>query len=209
MFRTKTIVLFFVKTVVIYLVLSAPFSFYDETYGSLFRKSSEVIFKRFDQNGFLKLLPTDAPHASSLYVGNYTQIAQDGQAHCAIYKLNTRHFGYLPTILLIALILGSPVNWKRKLTSLIIGFFLISALILFKEWIYIQQICIEKPWLMLYNFSETRKTFIEHFFNSYVSPTAPSLLFTIILWILLIFKRKDFVINEIIPVKKGDVKKSS
>ncbi|MCX6251091.1 MAG: hypothetical protein NTX61_10110 [Bacteroidetes bacterium] len=208
MFRTKTIVLFLVKAIVIYILFSISFSFYDELYGNLFRKSSGLIFQRFHQNGFVKLSSKDKPYITRLYVGNYTQVKPDGTAHCAIYEVNTRHFGYLPTVLLFSLILASPVKWKRMVISFLIGFILVSGLIIFKEWIYIQHICIEKPWLMLYDFSESRKSFIEHFFNSYINPTAPSLLFMVIIWILVTFNRKDFVVKEVTPAKPGVVRKS-
>ena len=207
MFRTKTIILFFVKAIVIYLFLSASFQFYDVFYGNLYSKSNQWIFDRFNHYGFIKLVPKDKPSLSTFYVGNYTQIKADGKVHCAIYELNTRHFGYLPTILLISLILASPVNWKRMLIALFIGIILISGFAILKQWIYILHICIEKPWLMLYEFSESRKHFIEHIFNSYVSPTAPSLVLTVIIWILVTFNIRDLAPKETSMVKKVPVRK--
>lgn len=52
-------------------------------------------------------------------------------------ELNTWNFSYLPLAFIIALILATPINWKRKLLALLLGVLLMDLFIYFKVYIFL------------------------------------------------------------------------
>jgi hypothetical protein len=127
-----------------------------------------------------------------VYIGNYTMTRPDGTAPAASVDVNTRYTGYLPTILLISLVLASPVPWKRKLTALSFGLILITLLIMFKQWIALLWYCEEKSWLHLTNFTVTGKKLLT-FANNFIAVSAGTVLyFVAVIWLLVTFRMDDF-----------------
>jgi hypothetical protein len=124
--RGRTLGLFLVKAMVIYVLLAAPFSFYDSFYGEFFRACSRSFFDGFQGNGYLMLTKQEDKCITHVNVINRKQIRPDGSARSAGVDVNTRYLGYIPTILLISLVLASPVPWKRKFVALLIGLILVT-----------------------------------------------------------------------------------
>ena len=112
MLRSKTLLLFLLKAVIIYGLLSLPLSFYDEVYGNFYRKVAEVFFSKFRETGFVKFSECKEPAKTHINVGNYALVRPDGSCDTATADINTRYLGFIPTILLISLVMASPVSWK-------------------------------------------------------------------------------------------------
>ena len=192
MLRSKTLLLFLLKAVIIYGLLSVPFSFYDEIYGKIYRNVAEVFFSKFRENGFVKFREWKEPVTTHINVGNNAMIRPDGTSDTAAIDVNTRYLGYLPTILLIALVLASPVPWKRRLPAVAAGLILVTLLIMFKQWISLLWLCEQHPFLQLTNFSGTGKKLLT-FFNTFISVTSSSVLyFVVAIWLMVTFRVGDF-----------------
>ncbi len=199
MLSSRTLLLFLLKAIVIYGLLSAPISFYDETYGKLYRNVAGIFFSKFRDSGFVKFKEGKQPATTHVNVGNYALVRPDGTSRTAYVDINTRFLGYLPTILLISLVLASPVPWKRRLIALAVGLVLVTLLVIFKQWIGLLWLCEESPWLQLTNFTVSGKKLLGSV-NTIISVSASTVLyFVVVIWLLVTFNKDDF---KTIKVKK-------
>ncbi len=192
MLRSKTLMLFLVKALIIYGFLSVPLTFYDATYGSFYRKVAGVFFSKFRETGFVKFKEWKEPSTTHVNLGNYALVRPDGTSRTGFVDINTRYLGYIPTILLISLVLASPVPWKRKLIALISGLILVMLLLMFKQWIALLQLSEESPFLQLTNFTGTSKSILT-FLNTFICTFSSSVLyFVVAIWLLVTFRVDDF-----------------
>ncbi len=191
MLQSRTLWLFLLKAVVLYGLLSAPLAFYDEAYGDFYRKVADQCFGHFRGPGFAKFNEMKDPAMTHTNIGNYTLALADGSFDTAAVDINTRILGYLPTILLISLVLASPVPWRRKLFALATGFVLVMLLIIFKHWISILYQCEQNPWLKLTNFTGTGKKIFD-FTNAFISTSSFTVPYFVVgIWLLVTFRMED------------------
>lgn len=196
MLQSKTLFLFLVKALLIYGILSAPFSFYDEAYGVFYRKVAGVFFTKFRDNGAVKFRAWNEPATTRVNVGSYAIVNPNGTFRTTAVNINTRYTGYIPTILLIALVLASPVPWKRRLVALVAGLTLVMLLIMFKQWIALLWLCEQTPWLQLTDFTKTGEKLLG-FTNTVISVSAGTVLyFVVAIWILVTFRVEDFKMQK-------------
>ncbi len=201
MLRSKTLILFLLQALLIYGLLSAPLTFYDKTYGDFYRKVAEMFFSNFRDTGFVKFKEWKDPATTHVNLGNYALVRPDGSSKTTFVDINTRYLGYIPTILLLSLVLASPVPWKRRLIALVSGFTLVMLLIMFKQWIALLWLSNETPWLQLTNITGTAKTVLT-FLNTFISVSSSSVLyFVVAIWLLVTFRVEDFKVQKAKPGK--------
>ncbi len=191
MLRTRTLLLFLLKATVIYALLAAPLSMYDEAYGKFYRNLAGKMVGRFHDSGFVRFTSMSKPEMTHLNIGNYKLALADGSFDTAAVDINTRILGYLPTVLLISLVLASPVPWRRKLLALPAGFILVMGLVLFKQYIFILDQCVKNPFLKLTDYSGFSKSLFD-FTNTFInisSFTVPY--FVVVIWLLVTFRISD------------------
>ena len=184
------------KVLLIYGFLSLPFSFYDETYGMVYRKVAGVFFSKFRDNGSVVFREWKEPAMTRVNIGSYAIVNPDGTFHTAAVNINTRYMGYFPTILLIALVLASPVPWNRKLFALAAGLILLTLLIMFKQWIALLWLCEQNTWLRLTDFTGTSKKLLT-FLNTFISDASSTVLyFVFLIWFIVTFRLEDLKIQN-------------
>jgi hypothetical protein len=191
MLRTKPLLFFFIKAFIIYLILAAPFSFYDEGYGRFYRKVAGNLFNHFDGNGFVRFTEVQDKAMTRVNVGNYDQIKKDGTAETTYGFLNIRYLAYLPTVLLISLILASPVNWKRKVFALLTGLLLFTAFIMILQWLNIMFLSIRASWLNLAVYSDTKKNILNFAYRYLVEMPGFTRFLVVLIWLLVTFRIDD------------------
>ncbi len=191
MLRSKTLLLFLLKAALIYGILALPWSFYDEGYGSFYRKVASSMFGKFRESGFVMFDKTKEPAITHVNLGNFKQQLPNGSFDTKAVDINTRIHGYLPTVLLIALVLASPVAWKRKLIGLAIGLALTMGLILFKQWIALLWLCDKTTWLDLTHFEGFSKRLLA-FTNTFISTSSFTIPYFVVgIWLLVTFRLND------------------
>ena len=196
MLQSKTLLLFLLKAIIIYGLLSAPISFYDQAYGKFYRKVAGVFFSKFRENGFVWFKEWKKPATTHVNVGSYALVRPDGTSNTASVDINTRYMGYIPTILLISLVLASPVPWKRRLIGLTAGLILLMLLIMFKQWIALLWLCEQFPWLQLTHFTDTARKLLT-FTNTFISISSSTVLyFVVTIWLLVTFRVEDFRVKK-------------
>jgi len=192
MLRSKILLLFLLKAVIIYGFFSLPFSVYDEAYGSFYRKVAGDFFSTFRETGFVKFRELNDPAYTHLDIGNNALVNAEGYGTAAGVNTNTRYLGYIPTILLISLVLASPVSWRRRLIALAAGLIPVTLLIIFKQWISLLWLCEMNPWLQLTHFTTFSKTILA-FTNTFISSSPSTVLyFVVAIWLLVTFRVEDF-----------------
>lgn len=201
MLSSKTLLLFLLKAAVLYGLLSAPISMFDEAYGNFYRKMAGNVFGKFRESGFVKFSEMEAPAMTHLNIGNYLLPLPDGSFDTAAVDINTRILGFLPTVLLISLVVASPVTWKRKLFALATGLVLVMLLVLFKQWIFLLDQCVQNDWLKLAEFTGFSKT-IFTFTNKFISTSSFTVAyFVVVIWLLVTFRIEDLK-QSLAKVKK-------
>jgi len=125
-------------------------------------------------------------------MGNLAQIKPNGSFDTAATDINTRYLGYIPTILILSLVLASPVPWKRKIMALLVGLILVMLLVLFKQWISLLWLCETNPWLSLTHFGPTGKKLLTFANKVFCESSSTVLYFVVGIWLLVTFRLDDF-----------------
>ncbi|MCX6231290.1 MAG: hypothetical protein NTZ33_07080 [Bacteroidetes bacterium] len=191
MLKNKPLLMFLIKAILIYSLLAAPFSFYDGMYGKFYRACSQKLFHRFHDTGFVQFSEGKQKYNTNFNIGNYKIIISNTSAQATIGEINTRYRGYLPTILLISLIIASPVQWKRKFYGLIIGLVILNAYIFLKQWIDILYTSVNTSWLKLYDYNESQKKILEEVYLIFIKNFGLIWVVVVIIWMIVTFRKDD------------------
>ena len=193
--RSKTLLLFLLKSVIIYTLLSLPFSFYDGHMEIFTGKIAGTFFGKFREGGFVLFSETKEPTKTHINAGIYAYTRPDGSCDTATDDIISRYLGYIPTILLISLVLSSPVPWRRRLVALAAGLFLVTMLILLKQWISLLWLCEINTWLKFPHFTGIGKKLLS-FANTFIAASSSTLLyFVVAIWLLVTFRVEDFKVK--------------
>src|SRR6185436_15531588 len=191
MLQRKQVYLFLLKAIAVYALLALPLRTYDEQYGKFYRSVSTSLFAKFGDSGLTRFRGTADKKVTNVYVGNYAQVQEDKTTRTAISDINTRYRGYMPTILFIALVIATPLPFRRKMFVLLFGLFLVTAFVMVKQWIHLQYICEQNPWLNLVEFSDSGKRNVEFFYNTFVAYISPTLFLVVAIWMAVSFRLAD------------------
>lgn len=182
---------FLFSALLIYIILALPVVAIEKTYTTFFSKTSSFFLGSFFETGFARYLTNSDPVTVHVQVGNKANKTTENTVRVALTDVKTRIRGYLPTILFVALILASPIPWRPKLLKLFFGFFLLTAFVLFKQWIHILFVIDQNPFLSLYTFNSFEKKVVEFGYTNIITTVGPSLLVAVLIWVLLIYRRKE------------------
>ena len=190
MLQSKQIVFFFLKALVIYGLLVLPLSF-DTSYAKFYRVCGKQFFGKIQGKGFVMFNESKGKYDTRIIMGNYAQVLPNGKAAVVSRPLSVHYMGYMSTILLVSLVLATPIVWKRKLVSLIIGLVLLTLFIMFKQWIHLLFLNISNPWLRLYQFNDAQKTIIEYLYPKLADSLGTSWFVVVVIWLLISFRKDD------------------
>ena len=192
MLQSKTLLLFLLKAVIIYTVLCAPISYYDRAYGVFYRSIAGFTFETFNGTGFAMFREMDDPAMTHLLIGNYALVKPDKTTVTLERFINTRYLGFIPTILLVSLVLASPVPWKRRAVALAAGFLVITLLVIFKQWIALLWHSEQNSWLQLSTFTGFREKLFKYSYHIICVSSSTLLYFVVAVWLLVTFRVDDF-----------------
>ncbi|OQY29140.1 MAG: hypothetical protein B6244_04705 [Candidatus Cloacimonetes bacterium 4572_55] len=137
----KPIIIFIIKVSAIYILLMIPWPGLTEGYTHLYRGVGNVIFHSLWNEGVVEFteIPTDNLEDQDTMI-ILQKRAQPGdnrpRSRGKIFS-SSRYNTYVPTILVIALILAAPLPLPRKMGALLIGIFAVNCFALFKLWVLI------------------------------------------------------------------------
>lgn len=130
-----SVAVFLLRCALTYGLLIFPWPGWNGTYGRYFRMLGELVF---GQNGagwivvFTSASPVVRPPLDTqITLANRRQVDAHGNIPAKILALDSRAVGWVPTAFLAALIVATPVSWRRRGEALLWGLLWIHAFILF------------------------------------------------------------------------------
>lgn len=117
----------------------------------------------------------------ALFLSNASWIESGKLIGVTTNKASDR-IGYLITAFFAALVIATPVSWKRKLVALILGLVLVTAFVMLKLYVIILQAFTQVDWFGL--FQEPSATQNIHFwYENFAAPASYGYSFVVIVWL--------------------------
>lgn len=201
MFPKRKIAGFFFCLIVFYAVPMAPWPGLVEAYGNFFRVVVEFGTNAADplHNVVIRRYRPGEPLTSTVMDTRVIHRIASAPEHWprgfSQSIRSSRYTGYMPTILTLALILATPLPWKRRLVSLCIGGLLVNAFVALmpaiqvyqtfhepgNHWIFGQIPSLYPAWEFLLGKLTEMSMWLSPY---YIGPT--------VIWLLVVFRRKDW-----------------
>jgi len=191
MLQNRPVLIFLLKAIIIFCVLAIPLSIYDRVYGNFYRGVGNTVFAKFHKTGFARFTASKTSFMTHVEAGNKMPTYNNVPIANVSADFNTRYRGYIPTAFLVSLILASPLKTRRKIFSLFTGIFILTAIIMIKQWIHLLYMCEQGTWLLLYNFTPEQKERIEWWYHNFANYSGSTLIIVIAVWILVSFRKSD------------------
>jgi hypothetical protein len=179
-------------------LLILPWPGWNELYGEYFRALGQMAFSREGDTRIVRFEPHELQHGFSslntrMTLANRDLVDSSGNGRVEMVDLDTRSIGWVPTALTVALILATPVSWRRRGRALLWGLLLIHCFILFslQTWIWD-----ESPDLSLTTLSPFWKTVADDLEYTLVTQLGASFSVPVLIWILVTYRREDKLISS-------------
>lgn len=191
-------------------MLVFPLMGLEKPYTNTFTNISEWLFEDFEGKGMIKFQEERKRDADgydifmqlvnkATYEKEYQRVQNQGSSgsvqmavKSAIYNYSAWNRAYIPLVFLLALILSTPINIKRKALAAVLGLFLWTGFALwdFKMKLLYQ---FQSQDFLSYLDPDGLKAGFVNMLNKYFSPNLDILfLITVLIWILVSFRRKDW-----------------
>ena len=133
--RARSIAGFLVRFAAVYAILIAPWPGLTTSYGRLYCAVGELLFGSRQPERSVRLVRVDPARSPDASWQRDTAIileirgARVGHRHVPPFGAtrSSRYTGYVPTAILIALVVATPIPWRRRAEALLWGVLLISA----------------------------------------------------------------------------------
>lgn len=105
---------------------------------------------------------------------------------------SSRLVGYMPTVSLIALVIASPLPWKRRWRALLLGLLLVHVFVAFRMAIPIQNSFSNPDALQVHHPGPFGSWLLDVAERAFLSAPASAFVVPILLWVLVAFRRQDW-----------------
>jgi hypothetical protein len=179
--------------VLIYGVLIAPWPGWNALYSDYFRNLGTLAFSRDDGARFISFQPYHEQHGFSsldtrMSLANRNLLTRDGKHLVLMVDLDSRSLGWVPTAFTAALILATPVPWRRRVGSFIGGMILVHLFILFSLATWIWE---KSPDLSLATYPLWWQRIVAETEYALITQLGASFSVPLVIWILVTFRRAD------------------
>jgi len=183
----KPISFFLLKAALIYAVLMIPWPGVREGYRAGFRAVGNVMFSslkggmasvRFEPYG------EPDPHKD-------TELVLRKPPRSGRTEIGVDYLSYRPTAFLVALVLATPVPWRRRSLALLVGLVFINLFIAFRVWLRVFDALSDGNVLSVYALSEFWKNVVRMGVTVLVRAPVPTYIVPAFVWLLVSFRRGD------------------
>lgn len=105
---------------------------------------------------------------------------------------SSRLVGYMPTVSLIALVLASPIPWRRRGRALVPGLLLVTGFVAFRMAIPIRNSFSHPDALQVHHPGRFGAWLLDVSERAFLSAPASAFVVPILLWVLVAFRRQDW-----------------
>ena len=194
----STITIFLRRFVFVFLVLAIPWPGVNSAYGLYFRAFGRTFFGDNDRRELSFETPGEnekRPNATRIVIVNRALMHPDGSGPVRNLDIDAAGF-WRATALLLALILATPIPWRRRIQALFWGMFWIHLFILLMLGYGIWNESTEIGMVML---SPFWKSFANGLKEAVIAQFGLAL--SVLIWILVTFRRGDRFWHTMLPVR--------
>lgn len=184
---------------IVYLILVLPIFGFAEKYAEFYRAQATKYFSSVSESGYVVFEghEDNGTDDTRIYQTNTKLVNHKGDVESVPYNISTRILGYLPSILLIALFLATPISWIKRLLLLAGGFFLLHSILMFFLYVIIKVKFIETPWLKMYtDIGSTNKSIWIYLNNTINHGIGLNSFLVIIIWLILVFSFEKNILDK-------------
>lgn len=197
--ESKPLFRFFCLFFLLYTLLIFPWPGVQELYTGYFCSFARLLFCEQSGDRILKFDTIPPEHRKrtldiSITIANRTQLDATGSGHAVRLDLDSRGIGWIPTALLSALVLATPLPWKRRCRALSLGLLAIHLLIFVALQACIWDISDDTNGLCLIRLSPFYKTVVSGIDETLVTQLGASFVLPFLIWALVTFRRQDIEI---------------
>lgn len=194
--NAKPVLLFLLRFTLVFVLLMAPWPGWVDGYGEYFRALGRKCLRHPGGGGLAKFTRSPAPSDGldiTIYLTNADMVERGGNAPATWVKIGSRVLGLIPTALLMALILATPVPWWRRARALGWGLVWIHGFIVTAIFLAIcRQFQIAQTSLGVFEWSPPGKWIVEWLYQIAVEHIGARLALTVVIWVLVTFTREDW-----------------
>ena len=191
----KLIAGFIWRFVVLYALLIVPWPGFNGAYGRYFCALGQLIFARENDRRIVHFepVPEELRHQLDIRIalGNREHLDRNGSGQMVFLELDTRGIGWVPTALLLALVLATPVTWRRRAGALCLGLLSVHALVIFSVAIYIWNNSVDLGLVTVGPFS---KQIIAGLEETLITQMGASFAAPVLIWMLFTIRPKDVAV---------------
>ena len=177
----------------IYGLLILPWPGFSDFYGASFRNVGDELFGEKDSHRVL-YFESDretrglAALDSRIVLENPERTNETGKSPAVYLGLGTRSIGWIPTALIIALVLATPIPWKRRALALLWGLLLVQLFIIASIEIYIWNESTRVSLNVLGPFWKAIADAVEY---TLITQLGASFSVPVLIWIVVTFRSQD------------------
>lgn len=194
---------FLARFLIVFVLLMAPWPGLHEAYAACLRITGGQLFKTFGSDGRVHFFPSATLPAGEVPPGYEIPRASRGSdihvrlsslrapGRISLLHLNSRIFGYLRTAFVIALILATPIPWRRRWWALVWGSLIVSGLILLQFALALfYAFGLDGP-VAQFSLSPFSRSVVSHLYQFFVVGVAGTYILPLPIWVLVTFRRED------------------
>lgn len=195
----RSAIWFFIKVIVLYAAFAWPFPAVEAAYSRGFAAATEWVLG-VDRNGppggvlgtegivlVYSKYETDPEHDINIVVGNTSNLQGSDKP-----KTSSRNLGYMPTAVLAALVLATPIAWKRRWISLVMGLLAVHLFIAMRVALVLVKLFHGDAGYCLFRWSAPWDRALEEAFRIISEVPATTYVVPLILWLAVTFRRDDW-----------------
>lgn len=179
---------FLVPMLALYALFMAPWPGVREAYAGASRVACQALLGSFGGRGQVFFRPSLRHEPGSMSV----TLRRKGSRASTTGSIGTRYQGYVPTVLVISLVLATPLPWRRRWLALLWGLLLVNVFVLFRIALQILVVFETTPGLALYELGPFWIRFLSLVDEVVGTSTASSYIAAAVIWILVCFRRGDW-----------------
>ena len=197
MFRNP-LVYFLVWFFVLYGLLIFPWPGWNNTYARIFDAMGNLAFSHLGGSCLVDFHLHETQHnfttlSAQIEMTNHAQVDSTGKSPGVQIEVDSRSIGWVPTALTAALILASPVPWRRRAWAFALGMVLINIFIMGSIWVWMWDV---GPQIELYTFSPFWNEVADDLVYILINQLGASFSVPLVIWIFVTFRRSDAAIFD-------------